>query len=154
MGFGLPAAIGAQIARPDKEVWAIVGDGGFQMTLPDLATVTQEKLPIRIALSNNSYLGMVRQWQEMFYEKRYEATRLLNPDFVKLVEAYGIKAWRATNRTEARQAIQAAREFNGPTFIDFQIAEEGEDANVYPMVPTGAALDEMIRRPLPGSKEE
>ena len=154
MGFGLPASIGAQIARPDKEVWAIVGDGGFQMTLHDLGTIIQENLPIHIALSNNSYLGMVRQWQEMFYEKRYEATRLINPDFVKLVEAYGIKSWRATNRTEARQAIEAARAFNGPTFIDFQIAQEGEDANVYPMVPSGAALDDMIRRPLPPSEEE
>jgi acetolactate synthase-1/2/3 large subunit len=154
MGFGLPAAIGAKFARPDKEVWAIVGDGGFQMTIQDLGTVIQENLPIHIALSNNSYLGMVRQWQEMFYEKRYEATRLVNPDFVKLVEAYGITAWRATNRTEARQAIAAARAHDGPTFIDFQIAEEGEDANVYPMVPTGAALDDMIRRPLPSTKEK
>ena len=124
------------------------------MTLHDLGTIIQENLPIHIALSNNSYLGMVRQWQEMFYEKRYEATRLINPDFVKLVEAYGIKSWRATNRTEARQAIEAARAFNGPTFIDFQIAQEGEDANVYPMVPSGAALDDMIRRPLPPSEEE
>lgn len=154
MGFGLPAAIGAQMARPDKEVWAIVGDGGFQMTLQDLGTVIQENLPIRIAVSNNGYLGMVRQWQEMFYEKRYESTRLVNPDFVKLAEAYGIKAWRATNRTEAREAIKEARAHNGPAFIDFQIAKEGEDANVYPMVPTGAALDEMIRRPLPASEEK
>jgi acetolactate synthase-1/2/3 large subunit len=147
MGFGLPAAIGAQMGQPDREVWAIVGDGGFQMTLPDLGTVVQEQLPVRIALSNNNYLGMVRQWQEFFYEKRYEATRLLNPDFVKLVEAYGIRAWRAKTRAEARAAIEEAREHDGPTFIEFVIAEEGEDANVYPMVPSGAALDEMIRRP-------
>jgi acetolactate synthase-1/2/3 large subunit len=147
MGFGLPAAIGAQFGQPDREVWTIVGDGGFQMTLPDLATVVQEQLPIRIALSNNNYLGMVRQWQEFFYEKRYEATRLLNPDFVKLVEAYGIRSWRAKTRSEARAAIEEAREHDGPAFIEFQIAEEGEDGNVYPMVPSGAALDEMIRRP-------
>jgi acetolactate synthase-1/2/3 large subunit len=147
MGFGLPAAIGAQMARPDKEVWAILGDGGFQMTLHDLATVVQEQLPLRIALSNNSYLGMVRQWQEMFYDKRYEATGLLNPDFVKLVDAYGIRTWRASSRKEARQAIAEARAHPGPAFIEFQVAQEGEDANVYPMVPAGAALDEMIRRP-------
>lgn len=147
MGFGLPAAIGAQFGQPDREVWAVVGDGGFQMTLPDLGTVVQEQLPIRIALSNNNYLGMVRQWQEFFYDKRYEATRLLNPDFVKLVEAYGIRSWRAKTRSEARAAIEEARAHDGPAFIEFQIAEEGEDANVYPMVPSGAALDEMIRRP-------
>ncbi len=147
MGFGLPAAIGAQVARPDKEVWAIVGDGGFQMTIHDLATVVQEQLPLRIALSNNGYLGMVRQWQEMFYDRRYEATKLLNPDFVKLVEAYGIRSWRATSRKEARQAIAEARSHPGPAFIEFQVVQEGQDANVYPMVPAGAALHEMIRRP-------
>jgi len=147
MGFGLPAAIGAQFGQPDREVWMVAGDGGFQMTMHDLATVVQEDLPIHIALSNNNYLGMVRQWQEFFYDKRYEATRLRNPDFVKLVDAYGIRTWRAKTRSEARQAVAEAREHNGPTFIEFQIAEEGEDANVYPMVPTGAALHEMIRRP-------
>ncbi len=146
MGYGLPAAIGAQFGRPDREVWAIAGDGGFQMTMHDLATVVQENLPIRIALANNNCLGMVRQWQELFYEKRYEATILLNPDFVKLVEAYGIPAWRATTRSEARDAIAQARKVSGPTFIEFQIAKEGEDGNVYPMVPSGAALQDMIRR--------
>ncbi|MGC9467034.1 MAG: biosynthetic-type acetolactate synthase large subunit [Anaerolineae bacterium] len=153
MGFGLPAAIGAKFGQPDREVWAIVGDGGFQMTLHDLATLVQEDLPVHLALSNNNYLGMVRQWQELFYEKRYEATRLLNPDFVKLVEAYGIPAWRATTRSEARRAIEESREHNGPTFIEFQIAEEGENGNVYPMVPSGAALDQMIRRPHPVTEE-
>ncbi len=148
MGFGLPAAIGAQVAQPDAEVWAILGDGGFQMTLHDLATIVQEKLPVRIALSNNGYLGMVRQWQEFFYGKNYEATPLINPDFVQLVEAYGIRAWRATNRREAREAIAEAHVHNGPAFIEFQVAQEGDEANVYPMVPTGAALHEMIERPL------
>ena len=147
MGFGLPAAIGAQMACPDKEVWVIAGDGGFQMTMHDLATIVQEKLPIRIAISNNHYLGMVRQWQEFFYDKRYEATRLLNPDFVKLAEAYGIPAWHAQNRRQAREAIAAARACDGPALIEFEIAQEGDEANVYPMVPTGAALHEMIRRP-------
>ncbi len=154
MGFGLPAAIGAQIARPDKEVWAILGDGGFQMTMHDLATIVQEKLPVHIAISNNGYLGMVRQWQEFFYNKHYEATRLHNPDFVKLAEAYGIRAWRATNRRQAREAIAAARAHNGPTLIDFQIVSEGDAANVYPMVPAGAALHEMIERPVYAMAQE
>jgi len=154
MGFGLPAAIGAQFGQPDREVWIIAGDGGFQMTMHDLATVVQEKLPIRIALANNNCLGMVRQWQELFYEKRYESTILLNPDFVKLVEAYGIPAWRATTRSEARDAIAQARKVDGPSFVEFQIAKEGEDGNVYPMVPAGAALHDMIRRSHPASDEE
>lgn len=154
MGFGLPAAIGAQMARPDREVWAILGDGGFQMTMHDLATIVQEKLPIRIAISNNGFLGMVRQWQEFFYDKRYEATRLWNPDFVKLAEAYGIRAWRAVNRRQAREAIAAARAHDGPAFIDFKIASEGDEANVYPMVPAGAALHEMIVRPVYAMAQE
>jgi acetolactate synthase I/II/III large subunit len=149
MGFGLPAAIGAQVAQPDKEVWAIVGDGGFQMTLHDLSTLVQERLPVRIALSNNGYLGMVRQWQEMFYDERYESTYLLNPDFVKLVEAYGIRTWRVTKPSEVQPVIAEARNHPGPAFIEFQIAQKGEDGNVYPMVPTGAALHEMVRRPMP-----
>ena len=148
MGFGLPAAIGAQIARPDKEVWAIVGDGGFQMTVQELATVVQERLPLRIAIVNNGYLGMVRQWQEFFYDKRYEATPLVNPDFVRLAEAYGIRGWRASTGEECDQVIAEARCHPGPALIDFQTAQEGEEGNVYPMVPAGAALHEMIRRPL------
>lgn len=147
MGFGLPAAIGAQVAQPDAEVWAIVGDGGFQMTLQELATAVQEDLPVRIAVCNNGYLGMVRQWQELFYEQRYEATRLLNPDFVALAQAYGVSGWRATDTREAREAVAEARAHPGPALIEFEVAQEGEEANVYPMVPAGAALDEMIRRP-------
>jgi len=148
MGYGLPAAIGAQVARPDEEVWAIVGDGGLQMTVQELAVVVQEGLPLRIAVSNNCYLGMVRQWQEMFYDKRYESTQLVNPDFVKLAEAYGIRGWRATNCDEARQAIAEARAHDGPALIEFQIVREGDEGNVYPMVPAGKALHEMIRRPM------
>lgn len=149
MGFGLPAAIGAQIARPDAEVWVVVGDGGLQMTIQELATVVQEQLPIKIALCDNGYLGMVRQWQEMFYDKNYESTRLVNPDFVKLAEAYGIRAWCASDQDQAESAIDEAREHPGPVLIDFQVVREGEGGNVYPMVPSGAALHEMIRRPLP-----
>ncbi len=149
MGFGLPAALGAQIARPDAEVWAMVGDGGLQMTVQELATVVQEQLPIKIALCDNGYLGMVRQWQEMFYDKNYESTRLVNPDFVKLAEAYGIRAWRAGDHDQAASAIDQARAHRGPALIDFQVVKEGEGGNVYPMVPAGAALHEMIRRPYP-----
>ena len=148
MGFGLPAAIGAQIAHPDKEVWAMVGDGGFQMNIQELATVVQEQLPLRIALFNNSYLGMVRQWQEFFYDRRYESTYLANPDFVRLVEAYGIRGWQVTHPEDTQQAIAEARSHPGPAFIEFRVIEEGEDGNVYPMVPSGAALDDMIRRPV------
>jgi len=147
MGFGLPAAIGAQVAQPDREVWAIVGDGGFQMTLQELATAVQEDLPVRIAVCNNGYLGMVRQWQELFYDERYESTRLLNPDFVRLAEAYGVPAWRATDPDGARQAVAEARGQRGPALVEFQVVQEGEEGNVYPMVPAGAALHEMIRRP-------
>ena len=150
MGFGLPAAIGAQIARPDSEIWAIVGDGGFQMTAQELGTVIQEQLPLRIAIVNNNYLGMVRQWQEFFYDKRYEATYLINPDFIRLADAYGIRAWRATDIGEARRAIAEARQHDGPAIVEFQIVEEGEEGNVYPMVPSGAPLHQMIRRPTVG----
>jgi len=147
MGFGLPAAIGAQIAEPDREVWAIVGDGGFQMTMQELGTLVQEDLPVRIALLNNGCLGMVRQWQEMFYGGRYEATPLANPDFVRLVEAYGIPSWRVSDPADTLAAIAEARSQPGPAFIEFQVAQEGDDGNVYPIVPPGAALHEMIRRP-------
>jgi acetolactate synthase-1/2/3 large subunit len=148
MGFGLPAAIGAQVAQPDSEVWAIVGDGGFQMTLQELATVIQERLPIRIGVFNNGYLGMVRQWQELFFDARYESTRLLNPDFVAVAEAYGVRGWKVSRPHEVGDAVAEARGHPGPALIEFQIAQEGEDGNVYPMVPAGAALHDMIRRPV------
>ena len=146
MGFGLPAAIGAQFARPDDEVWVIVGDGGFQMSLHELATLVQEDLPVRIALINNRCLGMVRQWQTMFYDGRHEATDLLNPDFVRLAEAYGIEAWRAGSLGTARTAISEARKHRGPVLVEFEVARDGELSHVYPMVPAGAALDAMIHR--------
>ena len=149
MGFALPAAIGAQIARPEDEVWAIAGDGGFQMNIQELATVVQEDLPLRIAVLNNGYLGMVRQWQEHFYDGRYEATKLLNPDFVRVAEAYGLRAWRGTSCDEAQDAIDRARNLPSAGLIEFVIEGEGEGGNVYPMVPSGAALHEMMRRPIP-----
>ncbi|MBK8725932.1 MAG: biosynthetic-type acetolactate synthase large subunit [Holophagaceae bacterium] len=146
MGFALPAALGAKVATPDSEVWVVAGDGGFQMTSCELMTLVQEGLKVNIAVINNGYLGMVRQWQEFFYERRYSATPLLSPDFVKLAEAYGLKALRASTRNEARDAIRAAREHPGPCLIDFRVEQED---SVFPMVPAGAALDAMIRRPFP-----
>jgi acetolactate synthase I/II/III large subunit len=146
MGFALPAAIGAKLARPDAEVWAIAGDGGFQMTMAELATVVQEGLDINIAIVNNGYLGMVRQWQEFFYERRYAATPLLGPDFVKLAGAYGIEGVSVARRDEVVPAVAAARARRGASLIDFRVEQED---SVYPMVPAGAALHEMIRRPNP-----
>jgi len=145
MGFGLPAAIGAKMARPDEEVWSISGDGGFQMTMPELATAMQEHVGVKIVIINNSYLGMVRQWQEFFHEERYNQTPMLSPDFVKLAEAYGIPALRVTRRDQIPAAVKKARETDGPFLIEFQV--EKADI-VYPMVPAGAALGDMIRRPM------
>jgi acetolactate synthase I/II/III large subunit len=144
MGFALPAAIGAKIARPDAEVWVVVGDGGFQMTMAELATIAQEQLDIKVAIINNGYLGMVRQWQEFFYERRYAATPLSSPDFVKLAEAFGLTATRVTDRSGVIPAVQAARAHTGTTVIDFRVEQED---TVYPMVPAGADLHNMIRRP-------
>jgi acetolactate synthase I/II/III large subunit len=144
MGFALPAAIGAKFARPDREVWAVVGDGGFQMTMSELATIVQEKLNVKIAIINNGYLGMVRQWQEFFYDKRYVATPLIAPDFVALANAFGIRGERVTNRKEVVPTIDAARSSDQAVLIDFRVEQED---SVYPMVPAGAPLHEMIRRP-------
>ena len=146
MGFALPAAIGAKFACPEKEVWVVVGDGGFQMTACELATIAQEKLKINIAIINNGYLGMVRQWQEFFYDRRYHATPLRNPDFVKLAEAYGIRGMAVDARQDVVQAVNAAREHRGACLINFRVEK---DDSVYPMVPAGADLHQMIRRPLP-----
>lgn len=144
MGFALPASIGAKVACPEKEVWAIVGDGGFQMTQAELATIAQEKLDINIAIINNGYLGMIRQWQEAFYEKNYQCSPILSPDFVKLADAYQIPAMAVRTRPEVTKAVETARAHKGPFLINFQVEQED---SVYPMVPTGNALDEMIRRP-------
>lgn len=147
MGFGFPAAIGAKFGRPDEEVWAIVGDGGFQMTLCELATAKQENVKVNIAILNNAFLGMVRQWQEFFYEERYQATPMFNPDFVKLAEAYGIPAMRVTHRDQMEESVEFARRHDGPVLIEYVIEKE---EIVYPMVPAGADLDKMLRRPKPG----
>jgi acetolactate synthase I/II/III large subunit len=144
MGFALPAAIGAKVARPEADVWAVVGDGGFQMTLAELATIAQESIDINVAVINNGYLGMVRQWQEFFYERRYAATPLHNPDFVRLAEAYGLRAARVQTRAGVIPAIAEARAHRGTVVLDFQVEQED---TVYPMVPAGADLHAMIRRP-------
>jgi acetolactate synthase I/II/III large subunit len=146
MGFALPASIGAKVARPEAEIWVVVGDGGFQMTMAELATIVQENLKINIAIINNGYLGMVRQWQEFFYERNYAATPLLNPNFAKLAEAYGIRSRVVTERAQVVPAVEEARAHDGTMLIDFQVEQED---SVYPMVAAGAALHEMIRRPSP-----
>ena len=144
MGFALPAAIGAKMACPEKEVWVIAGDGGFQMTAAELATIVQEKLKINIAIINNGYLGMVRQWQEFFYERNYESTPLVSPDFVKLADAHGIPGRAVRRRGEVAEAVEQARSAPGAFLLNFLVEKED---SVYPMIPAGSALHEMIRRP-------
>lgn len=147
MGFGFPAAIGAKFGMPHEDVWAIVGDGGFQMTLCELATAAQENINVNIAIINNNFLGMVRQWQELFYDKRYQSTPMFNPDFCKLAEAYGIPTMRVTHRDQVQEAVEFAQGIDGPTLIEFVVEKE---EMVYPMVPAGADLHDMKRRPKPG----
>ena len=144
MGFALPAAIGAKIACPDKEVWVVAGDGGFQMTAAELSTAAQEELDLNIAVVNNGYLGMVRQWQEFFYEKNYQSSPLRSPDFVKLAAAHGISGAAVRKRAEVLPAVEEARRHKGPYVINFLVEKED---SVYPMIPAGSALHEMIRRP-------
>jgi len=146
MGFGLPAAIGAQFARPDKTVVAIVGDGGFQMTLSELATAVIHKLPIKIMIINNHYLGMVRQWQNLFYENRLSGVGLEgNPNFVKLAESYGMKGFRIRRSADVRRIIGNALAYDeGPCLVDVEVEKED---NVFPMIPAGASLKDMILEP-------
>jgi acetolactate synthase-1/2/3 large subunit len=147
MGYALPAAIGAQMANPDRLVWAVAGDGGFQMTLEELIILKQEnQLPVKIAIINNGFLGMVRQWQQIFYDKRYTGTPIVSPDFVKLADAYGIPALAVSRPDQVVSAIEEAIATPGPFLIDFRVKEE---VNVYPMVAPGAAVDDLIRRPGP-----
>ena len=145
MGYEVPAAMGAQVASPDGTVWSIAGDGGFQMTLCELATIVENKLPVKFAILNNGFLGMVRQWQEIFFESSYVSTGYSgNPDFVKLAEAYGIKGIRVTDKTQVKTAIQDAMEHDGPVLIDFIVAQE---ENVYPKIPSGMTVKDMIEEP-------
>ena len=143
MGFGFPAAIGAQFARPKEKVWAVVGDGGFQMTLSELATAAVHKLPVKCLIINNNFLGMVRQWQEMFFENRLSGVKLEgNPDFVKLAQAYGVKAWRIKRSADIQRILQAAHEYDeGPCVVCADVVQED---NVFPMIPAGAPLSGML----------
>jgi acetolactate synthase I/II/III large subunit len=141
MGFGLPSAIGAKMGRPDLEVWSVIGDGGFQMSMNELATAMQENLDINIAIINNGYLGMVRQWQDLFHQKNYSEVEILGPDFVKLAEAFGVTGIRVTRHDEIEPAIERARSIKGPVVIEFVVEPE---ANVWPMVPPGGSNTEMI----------
>jgi acetolactate synthase-1/2/3 large subunit len=144
MGFALPAAIGAKVACPDKDVWVIAGDGGFQMTAAELSTIVQEGLAINIAVINNGFLGMVRQWQEAFYEKNYAASPILSPDFVKLAGAHGIDGAHVSQRKDVTPTVTKARTSGKAFLINFQVEKED---GVYPMIAPGAALHEMVRRP-------
>jgi acetolactate synthase-1/2/3 large subunit len=146
MGFELPAAIGAKVGRPEETVWCIAGDGGFQMTIQELGTIAQENTAVKIAIINNGYLGMVRQWQELFYQRRYVDTKLWNPDFVKIAEAYDIPAIRVKHREEVVSAINKAMDHPGPFLIDFLVEPE---ENVYPIVPLGESLAKFLDIPKP-----
>jgi acetolactate synthase-1/2/3 large subunit len=151
MGFALPAAIGAKFARPETNVWAIAGDGGFQMTQCELATAAQEGIKVNVAIINNGYLGMVRQWQEFFFDRRYSATPMRNPDFVKIAEAHGLTGLLVTQRSEVEAAVRKAQETEGTVVVEFRVEKED---SVYPMVPAGADLHNMIRRPITALEEK
>ena len=144
MGFELPAAMGAKVGCPESIVWCVAGDGGFQMTIQELATIVKEKVAVKIAIINNGFLGMVRQWQELFFGRRYVATPLSGPDFAKIAEAYGLPGLKVKHKSEVVPAIEQAMEYEGPFLIDFMVEPE---ENVYPMVPPGAALAEVLEEP-------
>ncbi len=141
MGFALPAAIGAKLAGPEKQVVAVIGDGGFQMTIQELGTVMQYKVPVKILVLNNNFLGMVRQWQQLFHEKRYSFTEMDNPDFVKLAESYRIKARKVEKREELQSAIREMLEAKSSYFLEVVV---GKEDNVFPMVPAGASVSDII----------
>lgn len=143
MGFGLPAAIGAKLACPDREVWLMCGDGGFQMNMQELMTMMQEGIKVNVAILNNGFLGMVRQWQELFYERRYAATPLKQPDFVALAEAFGVHGRRVETRSQVAEAVKEARASSEPFLLDFRVEQE---FSVFPMVPAGASISDMLRR--------
>jgi acetolactate synthase-1/2/3 large subunit len=141
MGFAVPAAMGVRLARPDEPVWAISGDGGFQMNMQEIATMVQEQIPVKMAIFNNGYLGMVRQWQQFFHGRRYSATPIWSPDYVKLAEAYGVSGWRVEDSRQTADALRQAMAVPGPALVEFLIEQE---ANVFPMIPPGASLSEPI----------
>ncbi|MDG1427988.1 MAG: biosynthetic-type acetolactate synthase large subunit [Crocinitomicaceae bacterium] len=140
MGFCLPAAIGAKMGRPDKEVVAVIGDGGFQMTIQELGTIFQSKTPVKILVLNNEFLGMVRQWQELFFDKRYASTTMINPDFQTIVKGYGIKTAKVTKREDLNAAVSDMINHRGAYFLEVKV---GKENNVFPMIPTGASVSEI-----------
>lgn len=144
MGYGLPAALGAQLAAPNRTVVTVIGDGGFQMTIQELGTIVQNKLPVKIVLLNNNFLGMVRQWQQLFFEKRYSFTELVNPDFIMIAKGYGMEGQKVTSRENLDAAVQEMIDFDGPYLLE--VVVEKED-NVFPMVPAGASVSHIILEP-------
>jgi acetolactate synthase-1/2/3 large subunit len=141
MGFAVPAAMGVRMARPDEPVWAISGDGGFQMNMAEIATMVQEGIEVKLAVFNNGYLGMVRQWQQFFHGGRYSSTPILSPDYVKLAEAYGIPGWRVKQASEVTDALREANAAPGPALVELVIEQE---ANVFPMIVPGGSLSEPL----------
>ena len=147
MGYEVPGAMGAQVGAPDRVVWSVAGDGGFQMTMAELATIAENRIPVKFAIINNNYLGMVRQWQEFFYDSDYVATAYTgNPDFVKLAEAFGIMGIRVTDKMQVRPSIEQANAHDGPVVVDFVVEEE---ENVYPMIKAGGTIDDLVEEPVP-----
>jgi acetolactate synthase-1/2/3 large subunit len=144
MGYGLPAAMGAKIGRPDRVVFAMVGDGGFQMTIQELGTISQYNIDVKIIVLNNNFLGMVRQWQQLFFEKRYSFTEMKNPDFVGIAKAYGLASQKVTSRDQLEGAIQEMLDHNGPYVLEVVVEQED---NVFPMIPTGASISDIILEP-------
>jgi acetolactate synthase-1/2/3 large subunit len=140
MGFALPAAIGAKMAAPDRDVIAIIGDGGYQMTIQELGTIFQTKVPVKIVVLNNEFLGMVRQWQELFFDRRYASTELINPDFVAIAKGYYINGKKVTKRSELKDAVAEMMACKEAYFLEVCVEKEG---NVFPMIPTGASVSDM-----------
>jgi acetolactate synthase-1/2/3 large subunit len=141
MGYAIPASLGAQFGAPDRTVVCFVGDGGFQMTLQELGTIVQNKLPVKIILLNNNFLGMVRQWQQLFFEKRYSFTELQNPDFIMIAHGFGMAAHKVTQREELEKGIQTMLDHDGPYLLE--VVVEKED-NVFPMVPSGSSVSDIM----------
>ena len=146
MGFEVPAAMGAQVGRPDRNVWSVAGDGGFQMTMSELATIVENDIPVNFAIMNNNHLGMITQWQELFFNKDYKANAYTaNPDFAKLANAFGMKSRRVEKQEDLKDAIREAEDHTGPFLIDFIIKKE---ENVYPMIPSGQSIEELLEEPI------
>jgi acetolactate synthase-1/2/3 large subunit len=144
MGYGVPAAMGAKIGQPDRVVFAMVGDGGFQMTIQELGTISQYEIGVKIIVLNNNFLGMVRQWQQLFFEKRYSFTEMKNPDFVGIAKAYGLASQKVTSRDQLEGAIQEMIDHKGPYVLEVVVEQED---NVFPMIPTGASISDIILEP-------